>query len=81
MICIKEMELHNVSRISSACGFSLNVEEITGLEVAMLQRKREENLSGKLMFWGKVFGTTQDYLVVFCIDTGSDFPDKKYYYW
>eukprot|EP01041_Mallomonas_annulata_P010733 gene10733-22422_t len=74
------MELQNVGRLSSACANTLNVEESAGLEVAVLQRKREENLSGKIMFWGKIFGTTQDYLVVYSIDVMSDFPEKKYYY-
>lgn len=32
------------------------------------------------MFWGKLFGTTQDYLVVYSVETLSDFPEKKYYY-
>ena len=38
------MELFNISKISSLCGNTLNIEEITGLEVAILQRRREENL-------------------------------------
>jgi len=75
------MELHNLSRISPVCGFTLNIEEIAGLEVAMLQRRREESLPGKLIFWGKIFGTTQDYLCVYYIDKHADFPLKKYYYW
>mmetsp|Transcript_19691 Transcript_19691/g.19791 ORF Transcript_19691/g.19791 Transcript_19691/m.19791 type:complete len:275 (-) Transcript_19691:95-919(-) len=74
------MELQNIGRISSVCAYGLNVEETAGLEVAMLQRRREENLSGRLLFWGKVFGVTQDYLVVYSVDIQSDFPEKKYYY-
>ena len=75
------MELHNLGRLSSVCGFTLNVEESAGLEIAMLQRKREENLPGKWLFWGKIFGETQDYLVVYTVDIISDFPEKKYYFW
>lgn len=59
----------------------LNIEEISGLEVAMLQRKLEENLPGKMYFWGKVFGTTQDYLIVYTINPFAIFPDKTYYFW
>ena len=74
------MELHNLSKISSLSMSSLNIEELTGLEVAMLQRKREEKVFGKFLFWGKVFGATQDYLVVFSTDSTAEFPNKKYYY-
>jgi radial spoke head protein 9 len=74
------MDLQNVSKVSALSGYSLNIEETSGLEVAILQRKREENLSGRLVFWGKVFGVTQDYLVVLLIDPCDEFPSKKYYY-
>jgi len=46
----------------------------------MLQRKLQENLVGQMYFWGKMFGTTQDYLIVHHIDPFAEFPDKKYYY-
>lgn len=75
------MELSNLERLNPLSGQSLNIEEISGLEVAMLQRKREENLIGKFLFWGKIYGATQDYLVVVLIDTTSEYPSKKYYYW
>jgi hypothetical protein len=75
------MELSNLEKINPLSGNSLNIEEISGLEVAMLQRKREENLVGKFLFWGKLFGATQDYLVVVLIDSTAEFPSKKYYYW
>lgn len=47
----------------------------------MLQRKLEENLSGKMYFWGKIAGATQDYLIVHNINPFQEFPEKKYYYW
>ena len=75
------MELPNIGRIASVCTSTLNVEDAAGLEVAMLQRKREENLNGKLFFWGKIYGTTQDYLVIYSLDSSKDFPEKKYYFW
>ena len=75
------MELHCINRISPVSGYTLNIEEISGLEVAMLQRKLQENLIGKMLFWGKIFGTTQDYLIVYHVDPFAEFPDKKYYFW
>lgn len=74
------MDLYNIGKVSPVSGYTLNAEELSGLEVAMLQRKREENLSGKLLFWGKIFGNTQDYLVVVLITISGEFPIKKYYY-
>jgi hypothetical protein len=71
----------NIERTGGMSGMGLNIEEISGLEVAMLQRKLEENLPGKMYFWGKVFGTTQDYLIVHNIDPYAVFPEKKYYFW
>jgi hypothetical protein len=77
------MELSNISKVSGVSGHTLNMEEIAGLEVAILQRRREESLLGKMLFWGKLFGSTQDYLVVANVDgtPSADFPTKKYYYW
>ena len=54
---------------------------MSGLQVAMQQRKLEENLTGKLYFWGKIYGSRQDYLIVFLLDTSDDFPARKYYFW
>jgi hypothetical protein len=75
------MELQNIGKISPVSNFTLNVEETSGLEVAMLQRKREEGLNGNWLFWGKIFGATQDYLVVICVSAATEFPNKKFYYW
>lgn len=75
------MELNNVSRIGSVLGYGLNTEEFSGLEVAMLQRKLQENLVGKMYFWGKIFGSTQDYLIVANVDPFAEFPDKRFYFW
>jgi hypothetical protein len=68
-------------RVGPLLGFNLNIEEASGLEVAMLQRKLLENLPGQMFFWGKIFGTTQDYLVVYNVDPFVEFPDKKFYFW
>ena len=75
------MDLNNISRLSALSGAALNGEEMSGLQVGMLQRKLEENLSGKLYFWGKIFGSKQDYLIVYCLDTSADFPSRSYYFW
>ncbi len=74
------MDLRNLNQISPSAGLTLNLEEQSGLEVAMGQRRREENLSAPFLFWGKIFGATQDYLIAVTTTTGSDFPEKKYYY-
>ncbi len=74
------MDLNNVHRVGPLQGQSLNVEEISGLEVAMLQRKLQENLLGKMLFWGKIYGSTQDYLIVFHVNPFDEFPDKKFYF-
>jgi radial spoke head protein 9 len=66
--------------MSPLTGVCLNTEEVAGLEVAMMKRKMEENLKGKMFFWGKIYGSTQDYLIVYNIDPFTEFPDKKYYY-
>ena len=75
------MELNNTYKIGPMHGQALNIEELSGLEVAMLQRKLQENLVGKMLFWGKIFGSTQDYLIVYHVNPFDEFPDKKFYYW
>lgn len=74
------MDLSNVSKLGALNGQTLSIEETAGLEMAMSKRKLEENITGKLQFWGKVFGNTQDYLIVSSTDTTADFPDKKFFY-
>lgn len=76
------MELNNIPRLSPCNGATLNIEEMSALEVHMLKRKLEENLAGKMYFWGKIYGTREkDYLIVYNINPFQEFPDKKYYYW
>lgn len=75
------MDLYSTHRVSPASGYGLNTEEFSGLEVAMLQRKLHENLVGKMLFWGKIFGSTQDYLIVYHVNPFDEFPEKKFYYW
>lgn len=75
------MDISNIHKLGPLCGQTLNVEEISGLELAMQQRKREENLAGKMSFWGKIFGSTADYLIVCSVDPALEFPVKKYWFW
>ncbi|CAB1118836.1 unnamed protein product [Ectocarpus sp. CCAP 1310/34] len=50
-------------------------------QVSMMQREREERLEGKMVFWGKVEGNENDYLVCYALATPTleegDFPLKK----
>lgn len=75
------MELQNIGRAGALIGAGLSTEEQSGLESSTLRRKLQENLTGKMFFWGKVNGTTQDYLIVFNVDPFAEFPDKKYFFW
>ncbi|CAM9238933.1 unnamed protein product [Ectocarpus sp. 13 AM-2016] len=63
------------------CGKTLSVSERSGLQVSMMQREREERLEGKMVFWGKVEGNENDYLVCYALATPTleegDFPLKK----
>ena len=74
------MELHNLQRLGPLMATTLNAEEQCGLEVATLQRKLQENLNGKMYLWGKIYGVTQDYLIVFNINPYIEFPVKKFYF-
>jgi len=74
------MDLGNINRLCALSDASLSCEEASGLQVAMLQRRLEESLPGKLFFWGKIFGSKQDYLVVFCLEPNTEFPTRKYYF-
>lgn len=75
------MDLNSIAKVGPLHGQTLNIEEVAGLEVGVMQRKLQENLPGNFFFWGKVFGSTQDYLVVFHLSPYDEFPEKKFYYW
>ena len=40
----------------------------------------QENL-GKLYFWGKLMGETNDYLIAYAPVATLGFPTKKFFYW
>jgi len=73
------MQLHNVHRIAPISGYGLNTEEVSGLKWAHCNGN-SKNLVVSMFFWGKIFGTTQDYLIVHNIDSFAEFPDKKFYF-
>ena len=60
-------------------GHTLNVEERAGLEVAINKQRLDEGLR-EVLFWGKLFGEEDDYLIVFGFGASADFPRKKFYY-
>lgn len=63
---------------------SLPYAELYFNQVSMMQRELEERLEGKLMFWGKVEGNENDYLVCYALATPKleegDFPLKKVHF-
>ncbi len=75
------MDLFNLHRLGGIFNASLSTEESAGLEVAMMKLQLNENLKGKMQFWGKIYGETQDYLIVCHLDTFVEFPEKTYYFW
>ena len=54
------MNLNHVSKVSSF-GLTLNVEERFALKAAIL--KLRANGAGAVKFWGKINGTSRDYLI------------------
>ena len=75
------MELKSINNLNSITGNTLNIEELCGLETGIVQRKLLEKLNGKTLFWGKIYGVNQDYLVVVNLNSEVDFPRKTYYFW
>jgi hypothetical protein len=47
------MDLNFIAKCCPLHGQTLNVEEVAGLEVGMMQRKLHENLPGNFFFLGK----------------------------
>merc|ERR1719446_2000279 len=61
-------------------GSGLSVEEKSGLQVSMLQRRDAEGFSTDLKFWGRITGKTTDYLIAIAMKPAYPFPTKKFYY-
>jgi hypothetical protein len=75
------MELTNIKTLSEHSHFSLNPEEYSYLDAAMIKLKIAEKLAGKIYFWGKICGMIQDYLIVVIISNKFEIPTKKFYFW
>jgi hypothetical protein len=60
-------------------GLCLNIQEDAGLETALLDGALKNNLP-KLEFWGKITGTTSDYLIAVGYSPEYPFP-KKTFFW
>lgn len=61
------------------CGQGLNLEEQCGLQAAITKCEQSEMISG-LQFWGRINGTTRDYLICCAVDPVTDFPAKQFFY-
>lgn len=72
------MDLHDFDR-SFGVGFSVSLEERAALETEMHKRQVEEKLAS-IKFWGKVTGTTTDYIVVCGLTSLMETPRKKFYF-
>jgi len=59
---------------------TLNVKDRALLEVLMAKKKTEESLD-EMLFWGKIYGTTADYLIAFGVrKMFTGVPVKKFYF-
>lgn len=72
--------MDNLHRLGPS-GSTLTIEERAGLQVAMLERQKEENFNTRPLFWGKILGELNDYLIVYVLITENvEFPVKKFFY-
>ena len=69
------LDLNNLG----ASGHTLNIEERAGLEVAINKRRLEDGFA-ELLFWGKLYGEEDDYLIVFGYGESQDFPRKRFFF-
>lgn len=61
-------------------GVTLNIEEASGLELAMRKRQLDEGLEN-VFFWGKISGQEADYLIVYGYPPSMEYPRKQFYAW
>merc|ERR1719407_28598 len=74
------MDLDTIDRLSFS-GNALNAKERATLEVVMAKKARDEPDLTEVLFWGKIQGTENSYLI--CVglqDRFSGVPAKKFYY-
>ncbi len=72
-----EFELKYINQTGS----TLDLDERIKLEL-LLQGLSETHPADKILFWGKVEGTSKDYYIAVNIDFQGkfDFPEKKFYW-
>jgi radial spoke head protein 9 len=70
--------LERIDALSDS-GMCLSVAERAGLEVAMVQRTNDEGFKA-LFFWGKITGTSEDYLICYGLLPSYDYPQKKFFF-
>jgi len=74
------MDLDTIDRLSFS-GNTLNAKERATLEVVMAEKARDEPDLTEVLFWGKIQGTENSYLI--CVglqDRFAGVPAKKFYY-
>lgn len=74
------MDLEAIDRLSFS-GNTLNAKERASLMVVMAKKKRDEPDLTEVLFWGKIQGTEDSYLI--CVglqDRFAGVPAKKFYY-
>ena len=74
------MDLCSVDRISFS-GNTLNPKEQATLSIVIAKKKRDEPDLTEILFWGKIQGTSDAYLI--CVglqDRFAGVPTKKFYY-
>jgi radial spoke head protein 9 len=69
----------DMTEMLSDSGMCLSVAEKAGLEVAIVQRMNDEGFSS-LVFWGKIMGTSEDYLICYGLLPSYDYPQKKFFF-
>mgnify|MGYP000049769145 FL=1 len=67
-------------KLAAVSGQGLSVEERAALQVGMQRRTNEEGLQ-RVMYWGKITGTDNDYHVVIGYLPSKGAPNKKFYFW
>ena len=74
------MDLCSVDRISFS-GNTLNPKEQATLSIVIAKKKRDEPDLTEILFWGKIQGTSDAYLI--CVglqDRFAGVPAKKFYF-
>ncbi len=71
--------MEDLSLCETAVGLTLNIEERSSLESQMQKKMIEEKLAS-IKFWGRINGTTADYLIVCALVSVMERPEKKFFY-